>query len=104
MAATPRRIRSHITLALFCLTVGSHMHAQVGLNGEVDGLTAKFVDVNGAKTRYYDYGGGDTIVLAGVGASGANLWSRNIRGLAKKFRVLAADELADGMTDGPKDD
>ena len=43
-------------------------------------------------------------MLAGVGASGANLWSRNIRGLAKKFRVLAVDELADGMTDGPKDD
>ena len=32
------------------------------------------------------------------------LRSRNIRGLAKKFRVLAVDELADGMTDAPKDD
>jgi 2-hydroxy-6-oxonona-2,4-dienedioate hydrolase len=32
------------------------------------------------------------------------LWSRNIRGLAKKFRVLAVDELANGMTDAPKDD
>ena len=56
------------------------------------------------QTRYYDYGQGDTIVLAGVGDGGANLWSRNIRGLAKKFRVLAVDELADGMTDAPKDD
>lgn len=104
MAATPRRIRSHVTLALFYLTVGSHTHAQVGPNGEIDGLAAKFVDVNGVKTRYYDYGQGDTIVLAGVGAGGANLWSRNIRGLARKFRVLAVDELADGMTDAPKDD
>jgi pimeloyl-ACP methyl ester carboxylesterase len=104
MAATPRRIRSHITLALFCLTVGSHIPAQVGPNGEVDGLTAKFVDVKGVTTRYYDYGHGDTVVLAGVGPSGANLWSRNIRGLAKKFRVLAVDELRDGMTGAPKDD
>jgi pimeloyl-ACP methyl ester carboxylesterase len=34
----------------------------------------------------------------------ADLWSRNIRGLAKKFRVLAIDELRRGMTDAPKDD
>ena len=67
MAATPRRIRSHVTLALFYLIVGSHIHAQPGPNGEVDGLNAKFVDVNGVRTRYYDYGQGDTMVLAGVG-------------------------------------
>ena len=44
------------------------------------------------------------MVLAGVGPSGAKLVVANIRGLAKKFRVLAVDELADGMTDAPKDD
>jgi hypothetical protein len=63
MAATPLRFQTHITLALFCLTVSNHIHAQVGPNGEVDGLTAKFVDVNGVRTRYYDYGQGETIVL-----------------------------------------
>jgi pimeloyl-ACP methyl ester carboxylesterase len=105
MSVTPKRMRSHMTpAALLCLLVGVQPHAQVGRNGEVDGLTATFVDVNGVKTRYYDYGQGDTIVLAGVGSGGANLWSRNIRGLAKKFRVLAVDELRDGMTDAPKDD
>ena len=98
-------MRPSVTLAaLFCLIAGGQAPAQVGPNGEVDGLTAKFVDVNGVRTRYYDYGQGDTIVLAGGGTGGANLWSRNIRGLAKKFRVLAVDELAQGMTDAPKDD
>ncbi|MGH9383622.1 MAG: alpha/beta fold hydrolase [Vicinamibacterales bacterium] len=96
--------RSVALAALYCLLAADHAHAQVGPNGEVDGLTAKFVDVNGVRTRYYDYGEGDAIVLAGVGTSGANLWSRNIRGLARKFRVLAVDELADGMTDAPRDD
>jgi 2-hydroxy-6-oxonona-2,4-dienedioate hydrolase len=104
-SATSLRMRPSVTLAaLFCLIAGGQAPAQVGPNGEVDGLTAKFVDVNGVRTRYYDYGQGDTIVLAGGGTGGANLWSRNIRGLAKKFRVLAVDELADGMTDAPKDD
>jgi pimeloyl-ACP methyl ester carboxylesterase len=109
MATTPLCIRSHVTLALFCLIVGSHTHAQVGPNGEVDGLTAKFVDVNGVRTRYYDYGQGETIVLVhgggpGAEAGSANNWSRNIRALARKFRVLAIDRLAEGMTDAPKDD
>jgi pimeloyl-ACP methyl ester carboxylesterase len=109
MAATPRRIRSHVILpALFCLIVGSHTHAQVGPNGEVDGLTAKFVDVNSVRTRYYDYGQGEAIVLVHGGYPGgpfsANAWSRNIAGVAKRFRVLAMDGLAQGMTGSPRDD
>ncbi len=104
MSATPSHSRAHLALAaLVCLLV-SQAQAQVGPNGEIDGLTAKFVDVNGVRTRYYDYGQGDTIVLAGNGPAGANYWSRNIRGLAKKFRVLAVDVLGVGMTDAPKDD
>jgi 2-hydroxy-6-oxonona-2,4-dienedioate hydrolase len=95
------RIVFSILLYLIC---GVSVAGQVGANGEVDGLSAKFVDVDGINTRYYDYGQGDTIVLAGVGTSGANLWSRNIRALATKFRVLAVDELGDGMTDAPKTD
>jgi 2-hydroxy-6-oxonona-2,4-dienedioate hydrolase len=110
MAATPRGIRSHVTLALFCLIVGRHTNAQFGPYGEVDGLTAKFVDVNGVRTRYYDYGQGEAIVLVHGGEPGnaltssANTWSRNIRALARKFRVLAFDRLAQGMTANPKQD
>ncbi len=48
--------------------------AGVGPNGELDGLQAKFVDVNGVSTRYFDYGEGEPIVLihggVGVGMAG----------------------------------
>jgi hypothetical protein len=47
-------VRSHVALAaLFCVLVGSQEVAQVGPNGEIDGLTAKFIDVNSVRTRYY---------------------------------------------------
>jgi pimeloyl-ACP methyl ester carboxylesterase len=111
MGATPCRIRWHIPLsALFCLLIGGQLHAQVGPNGQIDGLTAKFVDVNGVRTRYYDYGEGEAILLVhggtvlGDAQGSANVWSRNIPGLARKFRVLAVDRVAQGMTGNPRDD
>jgi 2-hydroxy-6-oxonona-2,4-dienedioate hydrolase len=82
--------------------------SQVATNGEIDGLEARFVDVNGVRTRYYEYGRGEPVVMihGGMigGSSTANNWSRNIPGLAKHFRVLALDRLAQGMTDNPRDD
>jgi 2-hydroxy-6-oxonona-2,4-dienedioate hydrolase len=108
MPATPHRIRWHVALGLLCVSAGSYTHAQIGPNGEMANLTAKFVDVNGVKTRYYDYGRGEAIVLIHGGEPGsgssANWWSRNIHGLAARFRVLAVDRLAQGMTDNPKED
>ena len=82
--------------------------AAVGPNGELDGLQAKFVDVDGVSTRYFDYGTGEPIVLVhggfGVGMSStANNFSKNIRGLAERFRVLAVDRLGMGMTSVPDD-
>ncbi len=104
-------MRPSVTLAaLCCLLAGAQAYTQVGPNGEVDGLTAKFVDVNGVKTRYYDYGQGETIVLLHGGQAlramqgSANTWSSNISGLARKFRVLALDRIGSGMTGHPKDD
>ena len=101
--------------ALALLPAGRTLQAQAqrppgtGPNGEVDGLTAKFVDVNGIATRYFDYGKGDIVVLVhgGVGmgmSSTANNWSRNITGLAKRFRVLALDRVGQGMTGVPADE
>lgn len=76
--------------------------------GSIEGLEARVVDVDGIPTRYYDYGQGDPLVLVhggGMGgASTANNWSRNIRGLAQRFRVVAVDRLAQGMTGNPRDD
>ena len=82
--------------------------AQVGPNGEIDDLTARLVDVGGVPTRYYDYGQGEPLLLVhggGIGGSStANNWSRNIPGLAERFRVIAVDRLAQGMTGNPRDD
>jgi len=67
---------------------------------------AKFIDVNGVRTRYYDEGQGEVLLMIHGSRfspwGSANTWTRNIGGLAKKFRVLAPDKLAAGMTDNPK--
>jgi 2-hydroxy-6-oxonona-2,4-dienedioate hydrolase len=67
---------------------------------------AKFVDVNGIRTRYYDEGQGEVMLMIHGSRfspwGSANTWTRNIPGLSKKFRVLAPDKLCAGMTDNPK--
>ena len=77
-------------------------------DGSIAGLKAKFVDVKGVKTRYYEMGQGERLVLVhGEGFSGhssANTWSKNIPGLAKRFHVFAPDKLASGMTGNPLDE
>ncbi len=106
---------SALIAALMLLPSSSGLRAQgarpagVGPNGEVDGLTAKFVDIGGVRTRYYDYGKGEVVVLVhgGVGmgmSSTANNWSRNILGLSKHFRVLVPDRVGQGMTTVPADE
>jgi 2-hydroxy-6-oxonona-2,4-dienedioate hydrolase len=76
-------------------------------DGSIGGLTVKFVDVKGVKTRYYDAGQGDVIVMIHggftAGSSTANVFSRNIPGLAKRFRVIAPDRLGCGLTGNPSD-
>lgn len=71
----------------------------------ISGHEAKFIDVNGVKTRYYIEGSGDPLLLVHggpwEGTSSANDWSRNIGGLAKEFRVLAPDKLGNGLTGNP---
>lgn len=98
-------------LAVFCMNPAAAIRpalAEVGPNGEIGGFTAKFIDVNGVRTRYYDEGSGDPMLLVhGSGFSGtasANTWSLNIAGLAKHFHVLAPDKLASGMTGNPNSD
>ncbi len=80
---------------------------QVNETASICGHQAKFVDVKGLRTRYYDVGSGDPMVLCHggnpTGTSSANTWTLNLSGLGKKFRVLAADRLACGMTDNPMD-
>ncbi len=80
----------------------------VSPTGSIDGLEAKFADVKGVRTRYFEAGQGEPMVLVhGEGWSGhssANTWSKVIPILAKRFHVFAADKLASGMTGNPLDD
>ena len=66
---------------------------------------AKYREVNGVETHYYDAGSGKPIVLIHGGGhcvASAIQWRYNIEELSRKFRVLAPDELGFGMTDMPK--
>lgn len=104
-----------VAVWLIALVACSSVRAQskpVGKDGAVPGLTPKFIVVNALggqiKTRYYEAGQGDPLLLVhGGGFAGyysANVWSKNIPGLAKHFHVFAPDKLMSGMTDNPPDD
>src|SRR5579883_1962108 len=75
---------------------------------EIGGLHSKFVNVNGVKARYYEAGAGEPMVMIHggftAGSSTANVFSRNIPGLAKRFHVFAVDRLASGMSGNPQKD
>jgi len=77
-------------------------------NGSIGAYEAKFTDVNGIRTRYYEAGEGEPLFLVHgsgfTGTASANTWYRNLPGLADHFHVYAADKLASGMTDNPEND
>jgi 2-hydroxy-6-oxonona-2,4-dienedioate hydrolase len=100
-----------MTAALVSLAwpyISREARAELTTNGEVAGLRAQFADVNGIRTRYYEMGEGEPMVLVhGEGWSGyssANVWSKNIPLFAKRFHVFAPDKIGSGMTDNPRDD
>jgi 2-hydroxy-6-oxonona-2,4-dienedioate hydrolase len=69
----------------------------------------KFIDVNGVRTRYFDKGQGEAILLLHGSFFGepfssdcAANWSENFDGLADFARVIAVDRLGQGYTDNPK--
>ena len=93
---------------LFGLFGASRARADFSSNGEVAGLNAQFMNVNGVRTRYYEAGTGEPMVLVHggdlSGHSSANIWSKDIPLFAKQFHVFAPDALGAGMTDNPADD
>lgn len=71
----------------------------------------KFVDVDGIRTRYFEKGSGETIVLFHGGNFGSHDaadccldWGLNFDGLAQWAHVYAVDKLGQGLTDNPKND
>jgi pimeloyl-ACP methyl ester carboxylesterase len=71
----------------------------------------KWLDVDGIRTRYFDQGSGERIVMihgaqvgASDGASSAKTWSLNFPVLKAWHNVIAFDKLGQGYTDNPKTD
>jgi pimeloyl-ACP methyl ester carboxylesterase len=79
--------------------------AQAVSTGSLVGLEDNYVDVNGVRTRYYEAGEGEPMVLVHgsgwVGSAMADTWVPVIPGLAERFHVFAPDKLASGMTGNP---
>ena len=69
---------------------------------------AQFVTLDGVRTRYFEAGKGDDLVLIHGGKYGtfysAYHWSLNFHELSKHFHVYAFDKLGMGDTDNPKSD
>lgn len=68
----------------------------------------KFVDVGGIRTRYFDGGTGEPLVLVHGGqwpsSASAGGWAPIFDHLAARFHVYALDKLGMGFTDNPKTD
>src|SRR5690348_10724626 len=69
---------------------------------------AKFADVDGVRTRYFEGGKGEALVLIHGGqwpaTASADGWSPIFDHLARSFHVYAFDKLGMGYTDNPKAD
>lgn len=73
----------------------------------LDTSKIKFIDVDGIRTRYYEDGQGDPLVLlygGAFGEGGLDTWSLNLPGLARNFHVFALDKLGQGHTENPQSD
>ena len=68
---------------------------------------AKFIDVLGVRTRYFEAGDGEPMLLFHGGdyssTSNATVWGPAYDSLARKFHVYALDRLGQGFTDLPKE-
>lgn len=79
--------------------------ADVPDHGGVRGFEPAFLEADGLRTRYYEVGEGDPLLLlhGGLwnGSSSANDWAPAFDALGGDFRVLAVDRVGCGLTDNP---
>lgn len=89
------------------MTQDGDRFADVTPDAGIEGYEPAFVDVGGIRTRYYDVGSGDPLVLVHGGNWGghwsANDWTATFEHLQDRFRVLAFDRVGCGMTENPSD-
>lgn len=61
----------------------------------------KYYDAGGVRTRCFEKGEGEPVILLHGGGGHAETWVRNLLPLSERFRVLAIDYLGHGFTDKP---
>jgi pimeloyl-ACP methyl ester carboxylesterase len=79
--------------------------SQGAIQDGLDPAKLHFVDVDGVRTRYYEDGSGEPMLLIHGGGFGPgyslDAWSLAIPILARSFHVYAIDRLGQGQTDNP---
>jgi 2-hydroxy-6-oxo-6-(2'-carboxyphenyl)-hexa-2,4-dienoate hydrolase len=79
--------------------------ADVPDHGGVRGFEPAFLEADGLRTRYYEVGEGEPLVLlhGGLwnGSSSANDWAPAFDPLGERFHTLAFDRVGCGLTDNP---
>jgi 2-hydroxy-6-oxo-6-(2'-carboxyphenyl)-hexa-2,4-dienoate hydrolase len=76
--------------------------------GAMPEADARFLEVGGVRTRYFEKGKGEALVLVHGGQPSsmdgtAWDWQQNFDALANSFRVYALDRIGQGYTDNPAD-
>ena len=103
-----RRFKFRYLVGLLCLVIVANWNWLIADQGSSMG-ESKFVDVNGIRTRYFEAGQGEAMVLVhgaqfGRAAGASHNWMPIFPSLAKHFHVYALDKLGMGLTDNPKSD
>jgi len=82
--------------------------ASATVTDSLDPRKLHFLNVGGVRTRYYENGQGEPLVLFHGGEFGSlytlDSWSLNLPTLAEHFHVYAPDKLGHGYTDNPAPD
>jgi hypothetical protein len=94
--------------ALALISNAADAQESVSPTASIGGYEAKFIDVNGIRTRFYEEGAGEPMILLhGApwgGVASANTWVDNIATLSRHFHLYVPDRIGAGMTDNPKRD
>lgn len=79
--------------------------ADIPDHGGIRGFEPDFLEADGLRTRYYEVGEGEPLLLlhGGLwnGSSSANDWAPAFEPLGERFRTLAFDRAGCGLTDNP---
>ncbi len=103
---TPSLVSFTAAGLLLSLALGQSATAQISDSdlraSSIDEQSARVTEVSGIPVRYYEAGEGEPLILLHGGRrsvfNSANMWARNISGLAERFHVYAVDRLGYGLS------